>query len=135
MGALPCLLAPERRTRLVRLLGMCGSAHDGERANAAALAAKLIRESNLTWDDVIGGQDPSPAYEPPRPDYEGPRSASEDINWRQMAAAVINCGRGSGWEITFCREILWRGSNLSPKQQAVLHRVYRERVVRGRRSY
>lgn len=32
------------RTRLVRLLGMIGSQHDGEALNAARLANKLVRD-------------------------------------------------------------------------------------------
>jgi hypothetical protein len=39
--------------RLAKLLGMCGSAHDGERAAAAAKADRLVRKLGLTWHDVI----------------------------------------------------------------------------------
>lgn len=46
-------MTPETRTRLVRLLGMLGSAHDGERANAAALADRLVRNAGLVWDQVV----------------------------------------------------------------------------------
>jgi hypothetical protein len=38
---------------LKKLLGMMGSAHEGERANAAALADRMIRENGLTWNDVV----------------------------------------------------------------------------------
>lgn len=41
------------RTRLVRVLGMLGSAHAGERANAAEIAVSIVREAGLTWDDMI----------------------------------------------------------------------------------
>jgi hypothetical protein len=40
--------------RLVKLLGMIGSIHDGEALNAARLADRLVREAGLTWTDVIG---------------------------------------------------------------------------------
>jgi hypothetical protein len=39
--------------RLIKLLGMLGSRHDGERASAALMADRLVREHGLTWSDVI----------------------------------------------------------------------------------
>jgi hypothetical protein len=39
--------------RLAKLLGMIGSAHDGEALNAARAANKLVRDCGLTWSDVI----------------------------------------------------------------------------------
>ncbi len=41
------------RRRLVSLLGMMGSAHDGEIANAARMVEKQRVEMDLTWDDLI----------------------------------------------------------------------------------
>lgn len=41
------------RDRLIKLLGMTGSTHVGEAANAAWMAGKLLKDANLTWDDVI----------------------------------------------------------------------------------
>ena len=46
-------LDPQSVTRLVKLLGMCGSAHAGERSVAALKADKLVRECGLTWHDVV----------------------------------------------------------------------------------
>jgi hypothetical protein len=43
----------EQRVRLVRLLGMLGSAHDGEVVNAARLAVRLIKGAGLDWHDVL----------------------------------------------------------------------------------
>ncbi len=40
-------LSPAERTRLVNILGMLGSEHAGERASAAFLAAKLVRDRGL----------------------------------------------------------------------------------------
>ena len=39
--------------RLVKLLGMCGSAHAGERSVAALKADQLVRDCGLTWHDVV----------------------------------------------------------------------------------
>jgi hypothetical protein len=41
-------LPQAQRKRLCRLLGMLGSVFEGERANAGALADKLLRDHNLT---------------------------------------------------------------------------------------
>jgi hypothetical protein len=39
--------------KLRKLLGMMGSDHEGERANAGAIADRTLREAGLTWDDVV----------------------------------------------------------------------------------
>jgi hypothetical protein len=42
-----------QRDRLVKLLGMLGSQHDGERANAAQLVEQHRAALGLTWDELI----------------------------------------------------------------------------------
>ena len=51
-------LPPEVVDRLVKLLGMIGSDHDGEALNAARLADKLVREAGLTWAEVFSEGSP-----------------------------------------------------------------------------
>jgi hypothetical protein len=46
-------LDPQDADRLAKILGLLGSAHDGERASAALKAHDLIRSRNLTWPDVF----------------------------------------------------------------------------------
>lgn len=46
-------MTPAERDRLVKFLGMMGSAGDGEVAAAARKAVKLIASLKLTWADVI----------------------------------------------------------------------------------
>lgn len=101
----------ETERRLRRLCGMMGSDHDGERANAAALADRLIRDSGLTWDAVIH-------LTPPRP--------QPARNWR----AVVSGCRGQAtelttWEKMFLADISWRPRDPSPKQLAVLASIAR----------
>lgn len=50
-------MEPEKRTRLAQLLGMLGSAHDGEVLNAARLACRLIGSEAMTWTQVLNGED------------------------------------------------------------------------------
>jgi hypothetical protein len=44
------------REQLGKLLGKLESDQDGERANAASLCTKLLREHRLTWADVVAGK-------------------------------------------------------------------------------
>jgi hypothetical protein len=39
--------------KLVKVLGMLGSAHVGERDNAAVKASQILKEADLTWYDVL----------------------------------------------------------------------------------
>lgn len=45
--------------KLVKVLGMLGSDHAGERAEAARRATIMLKEANLTWYDVLDlGEEP-----------------------------------------------------------------------------
>ena len=56
LGGMPDAADPrqELRQRMAKILGMLGSDHAGERANAAKLVDDLRRESGLTWDQLLG---------------------------------------------------------------------------------
>lgn len=41
------------RERLIQLLGMLGSAHDGEVLNAGRLAQRFISDHKLTWEEIV----------------------------------------------------------------------------------
>ena len=46
------------RSRLAQVLGMMGSAHDGEALNAARVAVRMLKEAGLTWPQMLdGGQE------------------------------------------------------------------------------
>lgn len=64
------------RNRLAKLLGMIGSAHDGEALNAARMAHTLVRTAGVTWEEVL---DKAPTIIlPPRP--------PQPIFWRTSRA-------------------------------------------------
>jgi hypothetical protein len=44
------------RERLATVLGMMGSAHDGEALNAARLAVRMLKEAKATWPEVLDGE-------------------------------------------------------------------------------
>jgi hypothetical protein len=111
---------PDFLSRLVKLLGMCGSAFDGERANAARLADQLVRQSGLTWNDVISGL---PASVMP--------NTSADEDWHELHMfCLTRAGCLRGREREFLDSLKsWRGE-LTPKQRDWLMAIY-ERLQRN----
>lgn len=107
-------LAASDRERLARLLGMLGSDHLGEVANAGRLADKMVRAAGLTWPDII-----APARSPP----DGDADTDPIRDWRRTAAA---CSRYShllnSWEAEFVVG-LSRFPRLSRRQHAILVKI------------
>jgi hypothetical protein len=46
-------MTPEQTKRLSQLLGMLGSAHDGEVLNAAKMAQRFLGGLGLTWEEAL----------------------------------------------------------------------------------
>ena len=68
---MPSPLSPGERNRLVGILGRLGSDHARERAAAGLLAARLLRNRGLSWDDLIAdGGGHQEAMRAPRPDLD-----------------------------------------------------------------
>jgi hypothetical protein len=44
--------------KLVKVLGMLGSTHAGERDNAARQATRMLKDAGLTWYDVVNIVEP-----------------------------------------------------------------------------
>jgi hypothetical protein len=55
--------------RLRKLCGMFSSSHDGEIANAARMADRLVRAAGLVWGDVLRPSLPPPSPREPFPDF------------------------------------------------------------------
>jgi hypothetical protein len=96
------ILDPNSADRLAKLCGMFGSAHDGERASAAAMADKLVRAQGLTWPQVLS-----------------PRSHNAD---ELVGLCLANLTALTRWERGFIYSINGR-PNLSEKQLALLERL------------
>jgi hypothetical protein len=107
------LLDPRTADRLAKFCGMFGSAHDGERAAAAAKADALVRSLGLTWRDVVV---PPIAADLPR---------SEETDWQRMARFChARQGQLSPRNRDFIQTMLaWPGVP-SAKQQAWLVDCY-----------
>jgi hypothetical protein len=118
--------APDFRKRLARLCGMLGSDYEGERANAAALATKLIREQRLTWELVIAGPPATDARNESRTNQNS-RGESGPSDLAKVQAALAHPEDLSEWEVEFLASILLqlrRHRRLSPRQESVLNRIY-----------
>jgi hypothetical protein len=106
-------LQPSDCEHLAKLLGMLGSAHLGERDNAARAAHRLVQQHRITWFDVVVMRQPDtdPAIDPIGAD------------WRRTAAA---CSRYqhllNRWEAEFL-VALPRFPRLSFKQRAILLKI------------
>jgi hypothetical protein len=87
-------LTSKERDRLVKLLGMLGSEHAGERAVAGLKAHELINECLLTWGDVIVGAEQK-TQNGPFGGF-GHASSSPENNWYDNKA-----GSGQGWNYEF----------------------------------
>jgi hypothetical protein len=118
-------LDPEAIDRLIKLLGMLGSAHDGERAAAGLKAHEFIKGRGLQWADVIHLPISAGGHE------------NRDGNFRQATdwrAQREFCLRHSEWlsakELGFLDSLrTWRGP-LTEKQLAWLDGIHAR--LRGR---
>jgi hypothetical protein len=101
-------LAPEVVDRLIKLLGMLGSVHAGERAAAGLKADQLVRQHRLQWRDVIA---------PP---------LAPQVHWReQICHCLDHVHLLNARERNFIGTLLmWRGTP-TPRQLAWLDKIYR----------
>src|SRR5512134_3797382 len=107
--------------RLIKLLGMLGSVHDGEALTAARLADRLVRHRlKRTWGEVV--QPPPTGASGPEP----PRVWHEPVTWQDAARRAAQWPEClTEWEQGFLVSVV-RFPRLSNKQLAVLDRVVRK---------
>ena len=104
------LLPPADLRKLVGILGMLGSSHDGERASAGLLATRLLQERGLTWSHLLS---PSSSTR-----IEGP--ARGDDWGSHIEACMQRPGLLTPWERSFIDSLRARQRTPTPKQQLVL---------------
>ena len=99
-------------TRLARICGMLGSAHDGERAAAALQADRLVRGAGTTWEELLA---PSVTA-----------SGHSQTSWqRELSPGALLATYGpalTGWEKNFLATLV-RQPRWSTKQQEVLEGI------------
>lgn len=116
------------RDRLIKLLGMTGSTHVGEAANAAWMAGKLLKDANLTWNDVILPVKPQHTRESAARNGDKARRTNRDSWTQAMRAAKIileSAAPISEWERKFLNTMK---SNPRPtqKQMGILLNISRK---------
>lgn len=115
-------LPAEIADKLVKVLGMLGSDHDGEVAAAGRRANAMIRNAGLTWGDVISSRTlpPSLPQQPCRPmrRWRKPGTPSDTAALcMQWCDEVL-----TDWEAGFCRSIVGC-RRISEKQAGILARI------------
>lgn len=105
-------LDDDAAARLIKLLGMLGSAYDGERAAAGRKADEFIRSRGLTWADVI---------RPAARDHRASNTphGGDRIGWRAQREFCLRYrDRLRSKERAFLDNIgTWRGSLTDPQQK------------------
>jgi hypothetical protein len=129
-------MEPDKKRRLIQLLGMMGSAHDGECLNAARLAQRLIGAEELTWEEVLSGTGNSgggaisfnrgyqEGYR--RGLAEGHAGKAKPVTWTAFARTLLDGYQDdlSDWEIGFVENYIERGwAEPTPKQRVVFTRI------------
>lgn len=113
-------LSPSERRKLVAILGMMGSDHDGERAAAAALASRIVRAAGLGWDDLISTA-PAPQQQAPGGARDGAGSRWQDSD--DIAVCLKWLGHLNAWECSFVTDLRRARRPLSPAQKAKLLQI------------
>ena len=122
-------MTPDDLRRLIQLLGMMGSAHDGECLNAARMAQRHVAGLGATWEEVLNRTDSKGTFseDTVREAYssghqagyakgleEGRSTRPSDqgwITWRGVAKDMLNGHNAklTDWERDFCQGFLDRG--------------------------
>jgi len=125
---------PFDKARLIKLLGMLGSDHDGERASAALLATRMLKEAGLVWADLVihtkADSDPRRDSDP-RCDSDPRRGSAprRDARWAEFARGFP---AAAAWLLrhmdTFefaasLHEGVLKYGRLTPKQMAAVVRM------------
>jgi hypothetical protein len=114
-------LTPAFADKLVKVLGMLGSDHDGEVAAAGRTAHSMLKAKGLTWSDVI-----VPAGPAPQQQSRAPRRWRRATSPSDIAALCLQWPEVlTDWETDFCRSLVGR-RRISAKQTVVLERLARK---------
>jgi hypothetical protein len=113
-------LSPAFADKLVKVLGMLGSDHDGEVAAAGRMAHSMLKAMGLTWGDVIKPAAPKSERPKQQRRWRWPTSPSDTaalcLQWPEVLTE---------WETDFCRSMVGR-RRISAKQIVVLERLARK---------
>jgi len=128
----------KERERVIKLIGMLGSAFDGERANAAGMLASIAEKNRMTINELMalayavpGKPGAAPPPPPPEPDFTDIDQADDLLRMLRriadrpdMAERVLTM-----WEINFSTDVSARYSadyELSEKQLVIVEKILRK---------
>ncbi len=99
--------------RLNKLTGLLASEFDGERANAARMATRLLRQHNLTWADLVHAATR-------QPEHAGASTRAHVRTWQEDRLFCLRRSDVlSAWEQGFLTN-LGAQRGISEKQRTVL---------------
>ncbi len=110
-------LDPSTVNRLAKVTARLASSFDGERANAAALASRLLADCGLSWEQLV-----TRAFQAPSPTVQLPTRAPHvaEAQWALRFPSLLD-----EWEHGFLANV-GRFRRLSPKQRASLDGILRK---------
>ncbi len=107
---------------------MLGSDHLGERAAAAALASRVVRDKGLTWDNVVAADAPE-TRQAPGGTQDSPASRWADSD--TLATCLRWLGQLTTWECGFVVDLRTKRRPLTPAQRAKLQQIAESLRARG----
>src|SRR5262245_1670674 len=144
-------LSEAERTRLKKLVGMLGSAHDGEQLNAMGFIKRMAAEHKMTITELMGQvngaakeappRQPQPQRQPPwwtdgwpngywgRPQPPPPKPAPHPLPTEGLLGELVRNEEHSvlnKWERDFAHDVVRRyrhDRELSDKQLDCIHRI------------
>lgn len=121
------------RDKLVKVLRMFGSDHDGEVAAAARRAHSIMVTHSLDWDDLIvrPGQRAQAKPRSGKP-TQAPASDADEIDMIRRCMTLPTCL--TAWENNFIGSIsesIVEWGSLTPKQRAILDRIVNGLKLKG----
>lgn len=117
----------KRIEKLGHLCAMLTSPNEGERANAAFLASRILNSFDLDWREFVRRAFTAQA--------EAPRSEEETGNRFTLYVELLEWPGLTNWERGFLESLYERGTDeLTEKQEACLVKIVR-RYTRERERY
>ena len=119
-------LSANDRERLIRILGMLGSAYPGERDAAATAATRFLTARGCTWEEVLR---PDVGHPPPPPPEAPPRPRHEPESWYADAAYCLDyLDLISRDELWFCLKLVRGDDPMTPAKyerlKGIVDRLY-----------
>lgn len=116
------VLSASDRDRLVKVLRLMSSDQDGERAAAAMMASRMVRDRGLDWDGLLQPACSLAYRTSARP---APRTATDDARrWHRQIFFLLDREESlTAWEVSFVRSAAVRG-RLTQRQVEVLVQIH-----------